>query len=49
MKMLINCGMTVVWHAESYPDSLAEAMAGEAGVRLRLLAPEPEAPSGVAL
>ncbi len=47
MKLLINCGITTVWHAESYPDPLAEAMAREAGVRLELLPLEGDYPFGI--
>lgn len=48
-KMLINCGMTAIWHSESYPDGLAEAMAREAGVRVELLPLEYEQTPGAAL
>lgn len=48
-KMLINCGITTVWHSESYPDSLAEAMAAEAGMHMELLPLDSEPPFGVTL
>lgn len=48
-KMLINCGITTVWHAESYPDSMAESMAREAGMRVELLPLDSEPPFGVSL
>lgn len=48
-KMLINCGISRVWHSESYPDPLAEAMAAEAGMRMELLALESDPPFGVRL
>jgi dCMP deaminase len=49
MKMLINCGMTTIWHAESYPDPMAETMAREAGVRMEPFALASEPPFGVTL
>ncbi|MCH5276253.1 MAG: cytidine/deoxycytidylate deaminase family protein [Desulfovibrionaceae bacterium] len=48
-KMLINCGISTVWHSESYPDSLGEAMAAEAGMRMELLPLESAPPYGVSL
>ena len=36
-KMLINCGISVVRYAESYPDELTDSMAREAGLRLEFL------------
>lgn len=36
-KMLINCGITYIYYAESYPDELAEAMMKEAGIGHELL------------
>ena len=48
-KMLINCGIGRVWHSKSYPDTLAEAMAAEAGMSVELLPLESEPPFGVSL
>ena len=46
-KMLINCNISTIWFAGSYPDELAAAMLKEAGVTLNHLelpgAPLPEA------
>ena len=36
-KMLINCGVTAVYYAESYPDALAEGMMRESGVRFEVM------------
>ena len=36
-KMLINCGIHSIWHAESYPDEMADAMLKEAGVQVGTL------------
>lgn len=36
-KMLINCGIRTIWHAESYPDEMADAMIKEAGVQVNIL------------
>lgn len=33
-KMLINCGIKTIYHAEKYPDELALEMLKEAGVKL---------------
>lgn len=35
--MLINCGIHSIWHAESYPDEMADAMLKEAGVQVGTL------------
>lgn len=40
-KMLINCGVSGIYYAESYPDELAEAMLKEAGVPHGLLPASP--------
>ena len=51
-KMLINCGITAVHYAESYPDTLAEEMLREAGIPYDVLPleggtfPSPEEVSG---
>jgi dCMP deaminase len=37
-KMLVNAGITTVWFAGDYPDSLATEIFQEAGVRLRAVA-----------
>lgn len=42
-KMLINCGVTVIRYAESYPDQLAEDMLRESGVRYEVLPFTPRA------
>lgn len=40
-KMIINCGMTAVYYAGEYPDSMSQEMFEEAGVELtRLTLPE---------
>lgn len=49
MKMIINCGITTIWHAELYPDAMAEAMAKEARVRVELLPLQSDPPFGVEL
>ena len=41
-KMLINCGIRSIWHAESYPDEMADAMLREAGVQVGILRLEDE-------
>lgn len=44
-KMIINCGITTIWHAAEYPDELAQRMLAEAGIRTERL-PFPGASSG---
>lgn len=36
-KMLINCGITKIWYASGYPDTLATQMLNEAGIKLEPL------------
>lgn len=36
-KMIINCGITTIWHAAEYPDELAQRMLAEAGIRTERL------------
>ena len=36
-KMLINCGITAVYFAEPYPDSMGEAMLREAGIPFEII------------
>ena len=38
-KMLINCGFSVIYYAEPYPDPLAEEMLKQAGVPYCLIKP----------
>lgn len=35
--MLINCGITKIWYASGYPDTLATQMLNEAGIKLEPL------------
>ena len=37
-KMLINCGITSIYYAESYPDPLSAQLLNEAGVKVEQLA-----------